>query len=136
MNFYGKSIKNKTFAVWGLSFKPKTNDMREAPSIVITEKLIEAGANVLAYDPEAMEEAKWRLNKKVVLSKTAYSALKGANALVIITEWNEFRTPDFNLISSELKDNVIFDGRNLFDLKDMEHRKINYFSIGRKEIRA
>lgn len=131
--YYSNDLKGKNFAVWGLSFKPKTDDMREAPSITVITKLLEAGANVTAYDPEALKEAKWRLPKEVKYAEDAYDALNQADGLIILTEWNEFRSPDFNLIR-ELKDQVIFDGRNLFNLIDIERHNINYLSIGRRDV--
>jgi UDPglucose 6-dehydrogenase len=134
MKYYSDGVRGKTFAVWGLAFKPKTGDMREAPSITIVEELIRVGVKVQAYDPEAGNEAVRCLPKEVRHCDTANGALSGADALVIITEWNEFRSPDFDLIRKELKDRTVFDGRNLFDLEDIKRHKINYISIGRKEV--
>ncbi len=132
---YGGDIQGKTFAVWGLAFKPKTDDMREAPAITIVEELIRLGAGIQAYDPEAMKEAGRRLPATVRYCDTANRALVGADALVIVTEWNEFRSPDFDLIRKELKDKTVFDGRNLFDLEDISRHRVNYISIGRREVR-
>ena len=134
--YYGDDLKNKTFAIWGLSFKPKTDDMREAPSLTVINELLNCGARVKAYDPEAMAEAKKHIGNKIEYCKKAYEALLNANALIILTEWNEFRSPDFQRIKEQLKDNVIFDGRNIFHLSDMYRHKINYISIGRSEIRV
>ncbi|WP_024612051.1 UDP-glucose/GDP-mannose dehydrogenase family protein [Pseudoalteromonas sp. TB64] len=127
------AIKGKTFAIWGLSFKPNTDDMREAPSRVLMEQLWAAGANVQAYDPEAMEETQRIYGSRADLSLmgTKESALNNADALVICTEWQNFRAPDFDLIKSQLNESVIFDGRNLFDPDRMNKKAIKYYSIGR-----
>ena len=131
---YNGNIKGKHFAVWGLSFKPNTDDMREAPSVIIINKLLEAGATVSAYDPAAMEAAKFYLKDKITYAEDEYGALKGADALLIFTEWNEFRNPDFNILKTSLKDKVIFDGRNIFALDTMQEYGFTYYSIGRKSI--
>jgi UDPglucose 6-dehydrogenase len=133
-DYYKGDLTGKKIGIWGLSFKPKTDDMREAPSITIIEKLLEAGAKVSAFDPVAQKEAKWRLPKEVEFASNAYDAIKDSDALAIITEWNEFRTPDFNIIKKEVKDRVLFDGRNLFNLEDIKRHNINYISIGRKDV--
>lgn len=126
-------LKGKTFALWGLSFKPNTDDMREAASRVIMESLWEAGAKVNAYDPEAMRECQKAYGNRDDLSLcgTKESALKNADGLVVVTEWKEFRAPDYDLIKDCLKTAVIFDGRNLYDPKLMEKRGITYYSVGR-----
>ena len=126
---FGEDLTGKKFAVWGLAFKPKTNDMREAPSITVINRLLSLGAQVNTYDPKAMDTAKQIFGDKIVYSNNAYDALKDSDALILLTEWNEFRTPDFAKIKSLLKTPVIFDGRNqysLFNLKDFE-----YFQIGK-----
>jgi len=130
---YEGSLKGKTIALWGLSFKPRTDDMREAPSRVIMESLWEAGATVRAYDPEAMEEAEriYPNEGRLKLCETAYGALDGADALVIITEWQEFRSPDFTEIKEKVADAVIFDGRNLFEPDMVENFGLQYYAIGR-----
>lgn len=127
------AIKGKTFALWGLSFKPNTDDMREAPSRVLMEQLWKAGAKVQAYDPEAMEETQriYGTRSDLSLMGTKESALNNANALVICTEWQNFKAPDFAFIKEQLKEAVIFDGRNLFDPKRMKKHGITYWSIGR-----
>ena len=130
---YKGNLAGKVFAIWGLSFKPKTDDMREAPSLTIIKRLLEAGCKVQAYDPEAIGEAKRILKKDVKFFDSAYEAINGANALTILTEWNEFRSPDFKLIEDRLKDRIIFDGRNIFNLRDMRRHKLDYISIGRKD---
>ncbi|MCE2572799.1 UDP-glucose dehydrogenase family protein [Motilimonas eburnea] len=131
---FGNDIKGKTFALWGLSFKPNTDDMRDAPSRVLMESLWAAGAKVQAYDPEAMEETQRIYGNRadLALMGTKESALKGADALVICTEWQNFRAPDFELIKSELNEAIIFDGRNLFEPSRMKQKGFVYFSIGRK----
>ena len=130
---FDSDLNGKTFALWGLSFKPNTDDMREAPSRVLMEALWEAGASVRAYDPEAMDEAR-RLypdEPKLVLCDSAEDTLDGADALAIVTEWQEFRSPDFDKIKSELGSPVIFDGRNLYDPAVLESMGLTYYAIGR-----
>ena len=129
---FGEELKNKTIAVWGLAFKPNTDDMREAPSIVLIKNLIAEGCKVKAYDPEASKEAYKIFGDKIEYMKKQYSALEGADALVIVTEWNEFRRPDFDKIKSLLKQPVIMDGRNLFDPKKMAEMGFEYEGIGRR----
>jgi UDPglucose 6-dehydrogenase len=129
--FFGKSLRGKTIAVWGLAFKPRTDDMREAPSVPIINGLIARGAKVRAYDPEAGAVAKTIFKKKIYYAKTAYDALAGAHALLIVTEWNEFREPDFGKMKRLLKQPVIFDGRNLFDPPQIRAMGFTYSSIGR-----
>ena len=131
--YFGDDLTGKTFAIWGLSFKPKTDDMREAPSIVIIKMLTDAGAEVVAYDPAAMPEAKRVLkdNHNVKYAEGNYEALKNADALLLVTEWNQFRNPDFSAIKERLKTPVIFDGRNQYDPKEMVELGFDYFSIGR-----
>lgn len=120
------------FAMWGLSFKPNTDDMREAPSVVIINQLLEAGATVSAYDPVAMEEAKHTLGDKITYAENEFAALDGADALLIVTEWSEFKAPDFKDLKARLKNTLIFDGRNIFDKGDMERQGIEYHCIGLK----
>jgi len=130
---YGGDLKGKTFAVWGLSFKPNTDDMREAPARVLMEALWAAGAKVQAYDPEAMEETQriYGTRDDLSLCGTKESTLKGADALVIVTEWQAFRAPDFDLIKQQLTQPLVFDGRNLFDPKRMVKKGFTYYSVGR-----
>jgi UDPglucose 6-dehydrogenase len=130
---YGKNLKGKTIALWGLAFKPRTDDMRTAPSRVLMEALWEAGATVRAYDPEAMTEAAriYPDEKRLALCDTAYQALEGSDALVIITEWQEFRSPDFERLKKSLAEPVIFDGRNLYDPAMLQRQGITYYAIGR-----
>ena len=117
-----------------MAFKPNTDDIREAPALYIIDALLEAGATVSTFDPEAMKNVKELLGDKITYAESQYDALKDADALVIATEWSEFRQPDFNKISSLLKNKVIFDGRNLFDLSQMQELGFYYVSIGRKQI--
>ncbi len=132
-HFNGK-IAGKKFAVWGLSFKPNTDDMREAPSTVIIKELVRLGAKVAAYDPAAMENAKYYLDEILEYSDDQYEVLKNADALLTLTEWNEFRNPDYDRIKSELKLPIIFDGRNIYDTKKMEELGFVYISIGRNPV--
>jgi UDPglucose 6-dehydrogenase len=130
---FGKNLSGKHFAVWGLAFKPNTDDMREATSRVLINDLLEAGATVTAYDPVAMQEAKRIFNnvKGLSFAETPSQALNNADALVIITEWKEFRNPDFSQIKQKLKDNIIFDGRNMYDPATVKIAGVAYRSIGR-----
>lgn len=132
MKHFNNDIKGKTFAVWGLSFKPKTDDMREAPSVVIIEKLLAQGAHVKAHDPIAMEEAKHSLQDKITYCKKQEDALTDADALLIVTEWSEFRAPNFNEVKSKLKSPVIFDGRNIYDAEELRSLGFHYYGIGIK----
>ena len=126
------SLKGKVIAVWGLAFKPKTDDMREAPAIPLVEQLLAAGATVQVYDPEAMAVAKRHFGSRVTYANANYGALKGADALAIVTEWNEFRRPDFERMRTLMKTPVIFDGRNLFVPAQMKQSGFTYYSIGRR----
>ncbi len=128
---FKNDIKGKKIALWGLSFKPNTDDMREAPSLVLIDKLIKAGCSVSAFDPVAMKEAKHKLGETITYVNHQYDALIDADALVILTEWQVFRMPDFDKIKAMLKNNVIFDGRNIFDNDDMAELGFTYYSIGR-----
>ena len=128
---FGKALKGKTIAVWGLAFKPKTDDMREAPSIPMIEALLAKGAKIQAYDPEAMKAAKGIFGNKIAYSAKNYDALKGADALVVLTEWQEFREPDFARMKKLLRTPVIFDGRNIYQRDEMKTLGFAYYSIGR-----
>ena len=129
---FNGDIKGKTFAVWGLAFKPKTNDMREAPAITIINALLEAGAKVQAFDPKAFDLAEFYFGDKITYSKSAYAALENADALLLLTEWNEFRRPDFDRIKSLMKTPVIFDGRNQYNGKRLIERGFEYSCVGKK----
>jgi UDPglucose 6-dehydrogenase len=135
-NYFTGNLKGKHFALWGLAFKPNTDDIREAPAFYMIDALVAQGATVCAYDPEAMPNSKAILGDKIAFAENQYDALKGADALIIATEWNEFRTPDFDRVASGLNQKVIFDGRNLFDLMAMEQSGFHYVSVGRKTITA
>ncbi|MBW8893627.1 MAG: UDP-glucose/GDP-mannose dehydrogenase family protein, partial [Burkholderiales bacterium] len=130
---FGNDLKGHRFAIWGLAFKPNTDDMREAPSLVIIDELVQRGATVAAYDPVSMAETARILGPRddVSLVDSAKAALQGADALLIVTEWKEFRTPDFDEIKTALKAPVVFDGRNLYDPKLMKALGIDYSGIGR-----
>lgn len=130
-HYFKNELKGKHFALWGLAFKPDTDDIREAPALYIISELLFAGATVTAYDPEAMENVKKQLGDKIKYGVDQYDALKGADALLIATEWSLFRTPDFEKVSSLLKAKVIFDGRNLYGLAQMKELGYHYVSIGR-----
>jgi len=133
-SYFNQDLKGKHFALWGLAFKPNTDDIREAPALYMIDALLSEGATVSAFDPEAMANVKQLYGEKIKFAETQYEALQGAEALIIATEWNEFRTPDFNKISQLLKNKTIFDGRNLFDNASMEKLGYHYESIGRKPI--
>ena len=128
---FGKSLKGKTIAVWGLAFKPRTDDMREAPAIPIIDGLLARGAKVRAYDPEAHDVAQAPLRNAHHYAKHAYEALTGADALLVVTEWNEFREPDFAKMKRLMKQPVIFDGRNIYDPAQIRRLGFTYSSIGR-----
>jgi len=128
---FGGDLAGKKFAVWGLAFKPNTDDMREAPAVVVIKALLEAGATVTAYDPEAMEEAQHRhLGDTVTYAKTPMDALDGSDALILVTEWNEFRRPDFDAVKERMAGTVIFDGRNIYSRKRLEESGFTYYGIG------
>jgi UDPglucose 6-dehydrogenase len=129
---YNNNLQGKHFALWGLAFKPNTDDIREAPALVIIDALTSAGATVTAYDPEAMPNVKAQIGNKIQYATNQYDALQNAAALIIATEWSEFRTPDFEQMDQQLKNNkIVFDGRNLFDVVKMKELGYHYESIGR-----
>ncbi len=132
MNHFNGDIKGKHFAFWGLSFKPNTDDMREAPSIVLVRKLLAEGATVSGYDPVAMEEAHRDLADTITYAESAYEAVKDADALCLITEWAEFRVPEWDKLEQSLNNKVVFDGRNLYDAEKMRERGYTYYGIGVK----
>lgn len=131
---FGSSLKGKTFAIWGLAFKPETDDIREAPALELIDELLAAGASVRVFDPEAMANVKNLVGDKLYYANDMYDALKGADALVIVTEWSEFRNPDFNRINNLLKNPAIFDGRNVYTLDKMGQLGFYYESIGRRTL--
>jgi len=124
-------LQGKHFALWGLAFKPNTDDIREAPALYVIDALVAAGATVTAFDPEAMPNIQNQIGDKINYASNQYEALDNADALIIATEWNEFRTPEFEKIESSLKNKTIFDGRNLFDVKEMKNNGWHYESVGR-----
>ena len=130
---FGTDLSGFTFALWGLSFKPRTDDMREAPSMIVMESLLKDGARVQAYDPEASEECKKIFGDRIHYAKRNYDALRGADALIVVTEWNEFRRPNFERIKELLKNPVVFDGRNIYDPAEMKKMGFTYYSIGRRD---
>lgn len=132
--YYNGDVKGKHFAMWGLAFKPETDDIREAPALYIIEDLVAAGATVTVFDPEAMENVKKLIGDKVTYAEDQYDALQNADALLIVTEWSVFRTPDFDKLEKLLKTKVVFDGRNLYDLQKMIDCGYYYNSIGRKVV--
>ena len=133
-NYFGGDLKGKTIAVWGLAFKPYTDDIREAPALENIESLLEAGATITAYDPEAMNNVKEILGDKITFCHTPYAALDDADALMIFTEWPQFRTPEFDKMAKLLKNKVVFDGRNLYELEQMREMGYTYYSIGREKV--
>lgn len=133
---YKNELEGKTFAVWGLAFKPNTDDIREAPALVIIDELLKMGARVRAFDPEAMNNVKAIYGNRIQLCESMYDALEGADCLCIMTEWQEFRSPDFERIDSLINEPVIFDGRNLYDLEQMKSIGFQYISIGRPRVKG
>ncbi|MBS5860206.1 UDP-glucose/GDP-mannose dehydrogenase family protein [bacterium] len=129
---FGLDLKGKTFAVWGLAFKPKTNDMRMAPAITIVNALLEFGANVKAYDPKAFDYARNLWGDKIYYAKNSYDAIENADAMLLLTEWNEFRRPDFDRMKTLMKQPVIFDGRNQYEAERMIQRGFEYYCVGKK----
>jgi UDPglucose 6-dehydrogenase len=134
--YFNNDLSGKHFAIWGLAFKPNTDDIREAPAFYMIDALLAMGATVSAFDPEAMANSKQVLGDKITFAEGQYDALENADALIIATEWNEFRTPDFERIEKILKQKAIFDGRNLFDLQAMQNLGFHYESVGRSAIHA
>jgi UDPglucose 6-dehydrogenase len=134
--YYKGDLQGKTIAIWGLAFKPNTDDIREAPALTIIDELLAAGVHVRAFDPEAMENVRTLYGDRIKLVDDMYEALRGADCLCVLTEWNEFRTPDFDKMSAALKAKVIFDGRNLYSLAQIKEQGYYYNSIGRHKIKG
>lgn len=132
LSFYNGDLNGKKIALWGLSFKPNTDDMREAPALVIIEKLLAAGASVTAYDPVAMHEAQRKIGHIINYATDMYAAINEADALLLVTEWTEFRYPDWNEVKSRMKKPLMLDGRNIYDRHEMKHNGFHYFCIGNK----
>ncbi|HVZ56138.1 MAG TPA: UDP-glucose/GDP-mannose dehydrogenase family protein [Chitinophagaceae bacterium] len=135
-NYFNDQLSGKKLALWGLAFKPNTDDIREAPALYLIEELLGLGARIVAFDPEAMGNMRRVLGDRIQYAANQYDCLDGADALVIATEWNEFRTPDFDRVASLMKRKVVFDGRNLFELSNMESLGFYYESIGRRTVTA
>ena len=133
-HYFGDDLSNKTFALWGLAFKPETDDIREAPSLYIIDALLDLGAEIIAYDPEAINNVKGLIGDKIKFAENSYDALKDVDALLIATEWSAFRNPDFNKMQELMKSPIIFDGRNLYDLETMNSKAFFYQSVGRATI--
>ena len=131
INRFKGNLQGKTIGIWGLAFKPKTNDMREAPAITIINKLLECGAKIQAFDPKAIDSAKFHFGDKITYCDTAYKALEKADCMVLLTEWNEFRRPDFERIKELLKLPIIFDGRNQYDENRLKQKGFEYYQIGK-----
>jgi len=133
-NYFGNDLSGKTFAIWGLAFKPETDDIRDAPSLELIRELLEAGAKLRVFDPEAMENVRQLLGDKIYFAHDLYDTLEGASAVIVVTEWSEFRNPDFERIAELLKHPAIFDGRNVYSLEKMQQLGFYYESIGRKVV--
>ena len=132
---FGEDLTGNTFAIWGLAFKPETDDMREAPAIYIIKELVKRGAKINAYDPKAMEEAQHfylKDIKEVTYFNSKYETLKNADAMILLTEWKEFRSPDFEELKQQLKQPIVFDGRNQYNDERMKQNGFEYFQIGKK----
>ncbi len=132
LNHFGGSLQGKTIAVWGLAFKPRTDDIREAPALVLIEKLLAAKAKIRAFDPEAMDNVRKLIGDKIVFAANSYDAADGADALVLCTEWNEFRQPDWARVKASMKGNAVFDGRNIYKPTHMQELGFAYFGIGKQ----
>ena len=131
MKHYNGDLKGKQIALWGLAFKPETDDMREAPALVLVDKLIEAGASVKVYDPIAMDECKRRIGDKVIYATDMYDAVLDADALLLVTEWKEFRMPSWGVVKKTMKMAVVVDGRNIYEKSELQDLEIEYTCIGR-----
>jgi len=134
--FFGPNLHGKTFAIWGVSFKPRTDDIREAPAVILIEKLLEAGGSVRAHDPAALDNLRKRFGDRITYHASAYETLEGADAMAIVTEWNEFRSPNFEEMRRRLRRPLIFDGRNLYSLETMRRLGFTYVGIGRSYVPA
>ena len=128
---FGGKLSDKRIGVWGLAFKPRTNDMRDAPSLKIIESLLSEGATITAYDPEAMEEAKRVFGNRIQLATNNYACLQGTDALLVVTEWQTFRNPNFERMKSIMRQPVVFDGRNIYDPVQMRQLGFTYYGVGR-----
>jgi UDPglucose 6-dehydrogenase len=131
-NYFGSDLSGYTFAIWGLSFKPETDDIRDAPALDLIHEILEAGGNVRVFDPEGMNNVKQLIGDKIYYAQDQYDAITGATALIIVTEWSEFRNPDFDRIAATLAHPAIFDGRNVYSIDKMQELEFYYESIGRR----
>ncbi|MNE44389.1 UDP-glucose 6-dehydrogenase TuaD [compost metagenome] len=136
INYFSADLKGKKIAFWGLAFKPETDDLREAPSLYLINELLAEGVKVSAYDPVAMENTERLIGDKITYAKNQYEVLEDADALIIVTEWKNFRNPDFDLMREKMKKKVIFDGRNLYNLERMQELGFYYNSIGREVVQS
>ena len=134
INYFGDDLSNKTFGLWGLAFKPETDDIREAPSLYMIKALLKLGAKIISYDPEAMQNVKELIGDEIQYVDNSYEALRNVDALLIATEWSAFRNPDFDKMQQLMKSPIIFDGRNLYDLETMNSKSFFYQSIGRATV--
>ena len=130
MKHFNNDIKGKTIAMWGLAFKPETDDMREAPSLVLIDKIVAAGGIVKVFDPIAIDECKRRIGNKVIYGSDMYDAALDADALLLVTEWREFRFPNFAILGKVMKEKTIIDGRNIYDRNELEQNEFTYYKIG------
>ena len=135
-NYFGSDLSGYTFAIWGLAFKPETDDIRDAPALELINELTEAGAKLRVFDPEAMNNVRQIIGDKIHYANDQYDTLIGASALIVVTEWSEFRNPDFERVYTMLTHPAIFDGRNVYSLEKMQEHSFYYESIGRKVIHA
>ena len=135
LEHFNGDVSGRRFALWGLAFKPNTDDLREAPALTLIDELLSRGATICAYDPEAMDVAKRVLGDNIEFSRRHYEACDGADALIVATEWNKFREPDFEYLKEILSSPVIFDGRNVYELSTMRNHGFTYYSIGRPDVR-
>ena len=131
LKHYSGNLKGKQIALWGLAFKPETDDMREAPALVLIDKLIEAGASVKVYDPIAMDECKRRIGDKVVYATDMYDAVLDADALLLVTEWKEFRMPSWGVLKKTMRQAVVIDGRNIYDMDELMYNNLKCYAIGK-----
>jgi len=134
LEYFDNDLKDKTIAVWGLAFKPETDDIREAPSLYMIDKLLDAGAKIKVFDPEAMDNVKSNYGNKLYYANDMYDTTKDADALLICTEWSIFRTPNFEKLKQQMSNQIIFDGRNLYDIEEMKNQKFSYRSVGRQYV--
>ena len=129
---FNNDFKNKVIGIWGIAFKPKTDDIREASSLILIDQLLEAGAKIKAYDPAAMDEAKKQLGDRINFCSDPYEAITGVDAMALMTEWSEFHLPEFSRMAELMKNKVVFDGRNIYDPDELKRQGFIYYGIGRR----